>query len=362
MRSLRHDLFERRLWPLVGAILAAIVVVPFVMPSHRASAEIAPPPSAQGQPGSPAPAGRASKASSHTATPTSKTRDPFQSAIVGSRAGSASSRSATAGGTSATSGRTSATSASAPASRASSGGSGGAVPGGAAASGSTPESTPPTTTPPTTTPLTTTPPASTTPVVTTPVTAPNRPSAPARTWGIYAVDIRIGSPGDPRGYGDLARLTPLPSERSPQAMYMGVTDHGRSAVFALGAAVAVRGLGAKRSAGAFCSPSRADCALIVIPAGRTVELSYVSATGSVRPLVLRVRRIALHLTHSATVARSARRHVSAVGLCDLKLGDPIGFFAPAAESVTLPAGGSCRRHTHVVPFPGSIGAGSGERG
>ncbi|HLI58363.1 MAG TPA: hypothetical protein VKV21_01730 [Solirubrobacteraceae bacterium] len=342
MKSLQRDLFERRLWPLAIVIVAAIVAVPFVLHSHRANADIAPPPPVKAQPGSPAGAAPTPKTRHQPVAPTSRTRDPFQAAAVQRQTHTTTS--STGSG---------ATTRSSPSSTSTGGRSGGGV-GSSSASGAAVSTSATTSTP--------TPPVATTPIVTKPVTAPTHPSVPARTWRIYAVDIRIGASGDPRGYRDIARLTPLPSERSPQAMYMGVTDHGRSAVFALGAAVAVRGLGTRRSAGAFCSPSRVDCALVVIPAGKSVALSYVNATGAVRPLILRVRRIALHLTHSARIARIAQRHVSAVGLCDLKLGDPIGFIAPDTGNRTLPTTGSCRRDKHAVPFPGSIGAGSGERG
>jgi hypothetical protein len=161
---------------------------------------------------------------------------------------------------------------------------------------------------------------------------------------------------------DLPRLTPLPSPLSPQVMYMGVADHGRDAVFALGAGVEVRAVGGDRSAGAFCHPSRVDCALVVIPAGTRVGLLYVSATGTNRALVLRVDRITSVVTSSASAARLAREHVSAIGLCDLKLGDPIGFFDPSAASMTIPSVGVCRRNSRAVPFPGSLGAGSSVRG
>ena len=143
---------------------------------------------------------------------------------------------------------------------------------------------------------------------------------------------------------------------------MGVEDHGRAAVFALGAGVEVRSTGGTRSMGAFCHPSRVDCALAVIPAGRSVALLYVSPTGSDRALVLRVSRIRSETTRSEAVVRAARRHVSPIGLCDLKLGDPIGFVDPSEDSVSVPSTGACRRKKLAVAFPGSLGAGSSVRG
>ena len=161
---------------------------------------------------------------------------------------------------------------------------------------------------------------------------------------------------------DIARLTPLPRERSPQVMYMGVEDHGHAAVFALGAGVEVRPVGGSRSAGAFCHPTRLDCALAVIPAGKSVALLYVSSTGTHRGLVLKVSRIKSRVTRSQAVVKAARRHVSPLGLCDLKLGDPIGFFDLSADNVSVPSIRTCRRRKLAVAFPGSLGAGSSERG
>ncbi len=143
---------------------------------------------------------------------------------------------------------------------------------------------------------------------------------------------------------------------------MGVDDHGRAAVFALGAGVEVRAVGGSRSAGAFCHPSRVDCALAVIPSGKTVALLYVSATGKDRALLLRVSRIKSRITHSRSVLKAARRHISPLGLCDLKLGDPIGFFDLSDDSVSVPTTGSCRRRKLAIAFPGSLGAGSSVRG
>jgi hypothetical protein len=145
-------------------------------------------------------------------------------------------------------------------------------------------------------------------------------------------------------------------------MYMGVDGHGRSAVFALGAGVEVRAIGGSRSAGAFCHPSRVDCALAVIPAGKSVALLYVSSNGKDRALVLKVSRIKSQVTSSPAVLKAARRNVSPIGLCDLKLGDPIGFFDLSDDSVNVPSTGACRRRKLAVAFPGSLGAGSSVRG
>jgi hypothetical protein len=374
MRSLRRDLFERRLWPLAVALVAVIAAVPFLLHGQTAGAPVAPPPVLSGV-GAPGVAGARQDAvdTRRPTAPTSHTRDPFQPA--GTPSGLHLTR---------TSPDTTTTASTAP------------TPHPAPLVHMSPATTPVTTLTPTasapSSPVSSSPsaptepkptkpvasnPAPTAPVATTPAptkTAATRPTAPGRvaprrpsavlhrSWDIYSVDLRIGARGRLVSHRDLARLTPLPDERAPQAMYLGVTDHGRRAVFALGAGVEVRAGGEKRSLDPACSPSRLDCALVVVPAGGRIMLRYVSATGAQRTLVLDLSRITTQLTRSASAERAARRHVSAVGLCELKLGDPIGFFDPAAESVKLPSTASCRGDRLAVPFPGSLGAGSSVRG
>jgi hypothetical protein len=365
MRSLKRDLFERRLWPLAIVIVAAIVAVPFVLHSHPAGGDVAPPPATKGGPSS-STSPHHVHATRRRATPQSHRRDPFAEAAVLNAAGKDSASSTAAKATASTSAPTAPPSTSSANSAPSSAPSSGNTVSSASSSGgdtsSSPSQSSATTTPPATTTPATTPAPTTTPATTTPGTTPVDGSTPTKRWNIYSVDVRIGAPGAGVVHKDIPRLSPLPTERSPQVMYMGVADNGRRAVFALGAGVEAGAVGAVRSAGAFCDPSRADCALLVIPAGKSVGLSYVSSTGTVRTLVLDVSRIASQVTGSTSALNASRRHISAVGLCDLKLGDPIGFFNSADGIVNIPSTSTCRRHKLAVPFPGSLGAGSSERG
>ncbi|HET9126377.1 MAG TPA: hypothetical protein VFN65_15970 [Solirubrobacteraceae bacterium] len=344
MRSLRRDLFERRLWPLAVALVAVIAAVPFLLHGRIAGAPVPPPPppSAAGAPGVVGSRQDAIDTRRPTA-PTSHTRDPFQPTATPS-----------ALHLTRTSPHTTRTASTAP------------TPHPAPVvhrSPATPPATTPTPTPSApSTPVLSSPPAVTKPTATRQLAPRKHHAAPRRSWDIYSVDIRIGRWGRLATHRDPARLTPLPYERAPQVMYLGVTDHGRRAVFALGAGVEVRADGKRRSLAPACSPSRLDCALVIVPAGERVRLRYVSATGAQRTLILVVRRITTRLTRSAAAARAARDHISGVGLCELRLGDPIGFFDPAAASVKLPSTASCRRDRRAVAFPGSLGAGSSVRG
>jgi hypothetical protein len=350
MKSLRRDLFERRLWPLAVVILAAAVAVPFLLHGHGADAAIAAPPAASASSGSQSTATHHASASTKPRpTPTSKTRDPFAQ-VVQKKTSHKSSSSSKKSQSTATTSATSPTSSSASAST-SGGGSSSSSGGGSSSSSSTSSAT---TTPVVTTPVTTSPTTST-------GTGTGTTPAKTQSWDVYSVDVRAGAPKAAVSHHDIARLMPLPSERAPEALYMGVSDHGHSAVFALAAGVEVSNLGGDRSIGAYCHPTRADCALVVIPEGKSVGLTYKSASGAHRALVLRLARISSHVTHSAAAVKTARAHVSPVGLCDLKLGDPIGFFDPADDNMKIASTASCHKVKFASPFPGSLGAGSSEQ-
>lgn len=350
MRSLRHDLFERHLWPLAIVIIAAIVAVPFVLHAHRAHTAIPAPPAATttratttttttthaAHPSTPPPA-----------TPTSHSRDPFLAANVPTKAATHSSKS--------TKSATPATTTSAAA--AGSGG-GGSSSGAAAASASATATTPA----PTVTTPTVTAPTVTTPVTTTPSGTPSTGSVVTHRWDIYSVDLRVGAPGSAVARSNLELLTPLPSERNPQMMFMGVTGHGRKAGFGLGAGVVVTRLSGARSAGAACHPTLNDCAVLLVPAGKAVRLSYVGTNGTQHTLYLAVTGIRTRVTESSATAKAANARQSALGLCDLKLGDPLGFYDPTRGTMEPVSTAACRRKSLAVPFPGTLGAGSSERG
>jgi hypothetical protein len=349
MSSLRRDLIERRLWPFAIILVAAIVAVPFLLHGHGGARAVTSPPAANG---SPAPASGTTRpthaTTHHQATPTSHKRDPFSVASVQG----ASAESAT------TSTTTSSTSTSSPSSSTSSSTAATVSSGGAASSAGSgaPTSSTSTSTPANTTPVTTTP---VTPTVT---TAPETGTSKPTHWTVYSIDVRAGALGSPTARRNIAAFTPLPGERAPQAMFMGTTDHARAAVFALRAGVEVSGMSGKRSSGVICRPSLADCTLIAMPVGKSVRLSYVSSNGDQRGFALRLTRISARVITSASAARAAQGRRSAVGLCDLELGDPLGFYNPGSGQMKLPSAKACRRNHKAVAFPGSLGAGSSERG
>jgi len=350
MRSLQRDLFERRLWPLAIVLVVAIVAVPLLLHSHRARAAVAPPaPAATGKSVAPAKAAghHASTSAHHRKVPTSTTRSPFATADV-TAAGGTSTNSMTS--TTATTSSSSPSPAAAVSSSATDG------------SSTSDSSTPATTATPTaTTPVVTTP-VTTTPVTTTPVTTPATKTSTKVHVTLYSVGLRIGAAGHPSTHRNIALYTPLPSERDPQLMFMGTTDHERDAVFATGAAVGLFRRSGRRSDGASCHPTDKDCALIAVPAGRSVGLGYVSSDGVTRTLILRLTGISSRAITSPSAIKAALARHSAVGLCDLELGDPLSFYDPLNGTMTMPSAKSCRRDSMAVPFPGSLGAGTSERG
>ncbi len=342
MNSLKRDLVERRLWPLAIVLVAAIVAVPFLLHGHHtASADpIAPAPVPKAGAASTSTTSTSSTATTahRTRTPAlhmSNSRDPFAAGAVGhthhaaSSGGSASASVSAASPTVVDGSGTSTGSASASASTGTTTSLTSTPP---AATGATSPSTPTTATTPTT--------------VTPPTTVTSTPAA--RSWTIYRVDVRYGLQGKPASLSDLARLSPLPAQR-PKAMFAGVTDHGHEAAFLIGAGVGATGQGR-------CHPSRSSCAMVTLAPGQREALFYLVKDGGGRTTILRLAGVTKSVTHSARAAQAAYDRHSTLGLCDLMLGDPLGFVYDSAQgSLRRLQTAACRRNHAAVAFPGTAG-------
>jgi hypothetical protein len=337
MSSLRRDLFERKLWPLIVLLLAALVAVPLVLLKNAAAdgTPTPPPPAA-------APAAPAGTTGGHSAGPTktvsvkvliaSIPRNPFASGMPTLRAKPASNSTAAAGTSSptATSSTTTTTAAMVSPSPA-----------------ATPATTPASVTPPATGTLAPTPAGSTTTTSTTAtIAAPTTPVPPpvkVRSWTLYSVSLRYGTDAGARVRTDVARLTALPSAKQPQVMFMGVLGGGQQAVFALGAGIRHQGPG-------LCRPSRARCAALQIKGGQTETIILPTASGGTRQVLLRVVRIVSSITHSRSVALAAYQRHSAAGLCALDLANPVAY-SPVTGTLARVAGAACKTQHAAVPFP-----------
>jgi hypothetical protein len=359
MSGLRRDLIERRLWIVVVLLVAAVIAVPFLVHGHAETAgpARAPPPVIAGASTIPV-AGRGSAAPTHqhsTGSPpvpasvrhAETTRDPFSAVAAASRRSSQ-----TSTGTQTTPSSTGAASPGTP----SSGGSVTApvadprTPDPASTETTSAPAAPSTET--TTVTVTTASPAS--PPTTTTATTTATTTVPARTldppgrgpWTVYAVDVRIGVPGHRASRADLPRLSPLPSVASPKAMFSGVLDHGRLAVFALGTGVRAVGPGS-------CSPTRAECQEIALARGQTEQLRWFAADGPVVGEQLSVSHIAADSTRSRAAARAGFDRHSRAGQCELDLARPVQYDATSG-ALSHVAEAACRHIRHAVPFPGPL--------
>ena len=336
MNALRRDLFERRLWPLVALLIAAFVAVPVLVLKHPSAsgAATATPPHVS-LPGLPTTTTAATNdAPTHVK---GGTRDPFASSTPKLASQPATPLATT---TSASPSTAASTVASAP-------------------------TVTPTTTTATSAMTSPTPTAATTiaPTTTATVTGAtsNKPASAAATsgsshandsqstsstqsWTMYGVNVRIGTDANAPVRTDLERLTPLPSAKQPELMFMGVLAGGHKAVFALAAGVTHSGPG-------ICRPSRQVCSEILISAGQTERIT-VPTTGSKLPQILILRLVAIHssTTHSKSTALVAYERHSAAGLCDLDLAAPMSYNA-SNGTLSGAAGAACRKQPAQIPFP-----------
>jgi hypothetical protein len=141
---------------------------------------------------------------------------------------------------------------------------------------------------------------------------------------------------------DIPRLTALPSAGNPQLMFFGVMSGGRQAVFGLGAGVAHAGPG-------LCRPSRSSCSAIVLSAGESEAVAWPSATGTMTQAIIQVQKITSTVTHSRAKALKAYKHVSAAGICDLSMSQPV-LYDPDTGTVQNFPKNACKAQTASAPF------------
>jgi hypothetical protein len=331
MSALRRDLIERRLWPLVALLLVAVVAVPLLLlkhaPANGARAQVPPivvlpvqPPSRGAAADAPATLrGRLALNPFASGMPklTANPGVPLRSAATSSTAGTQATlvtptpAAVTPSAAASSSQSTVATSTPATGSASSQGTS-------SVASSTTASSNPP----------------PTTQVI-------SQPSA--RSWTIYAVDLRVGKYKQAPVRRDLARLTLLPSPNQPELMFMGTMAGGRQAVFALGAGVQHSGAGE-------CRPQRRQCSAILLRAGQTELITVPNAGGGQWQLLLQLVNVRSRVTRSQSEALAAYKRQSAAGRCDLDLAKPMTY-SQSEGTVSAGAGTSCRRQPAALPFP-----------
>jgi hypothetical protein len=159
-------------------------------------------------------------------------------------------------------------------------------------------------------------------------TKPSQPSKPTKPKTVYNVAVLFGAL--PAGttpetaqltpYENLKLLTPLPSSQQPLIIFRGVTSGGKSATFTLVGEAILHGT-------ATCLPSASQCEAIDLKPGQTEQLEYVTATGTQELYELRVVGIVAAEGTSASVksmlrgeskaGRAILRHAGLVAIPDL---------------------------------------------
>jgi hypothetical protein len=341
MSSLRRDLLERKLWIIVAVLLAAVIAVPVLLLKSA---------SAGGAPTLPAPPA-ADTVTSATTSQTSTTkppsnapakvvlariaRDPFAASVpkLSAKPGSTTAAtSASSGASTSSSTGSAASSGSSTVSMVSPAPATGTATGSATASGGANSAGTTATT-------------STTPTSTIASTSPSTQAAKpvkVQSWTTYSVTVRFGKDLSVPLRTNIARLTPLPSGRAPEVMFMGVMSDGRSAVFALRQAIGHTGPG-------LCRPDHDLCSAIVLKPGQTERLTIPTASGGERKVVLRVVSLTSSITHSQKVALDAFNRISHSGACDLLLSDPMLYNLETGTLSNVPKS-ICKGDPNATPF------------
>jgi hypothetical protein len=131
-------------------------------------------------------------------------------------------------------------------------------------------------------------------------TTPSKPSQPAKPKIVYHVAVQFGelpvsatTPLTP--YENLKLLTPLPSSAQALIVFRGVTAGGKSATFTLVGEAILHGQGK-------CLPSATQCEAIDLQPGKAEQLEYLSPeTGQVLSYELQVVSITSEKASSAAV-------------------------------------------------------------
>jgi hypothetical protein len=146
----------------------------------------------------------------------------------------------------------------------------------------------------------------------------SKPSKPAKPKAAYSVAVQFGvlPPGTSaeaaslQSFLGLSKATPLPSKKERLIEFLGVTVSGasRSASFAIEAELLPSPGGS-----ATCLPSPVQCKVINLKEGRTEQLLYLSPSGQTVTYELRVVSIAPTSASSAAVKRALSAQVAAAG-------------------------------------------------
>jgi len=132
-----------------------------------------------------------------------------------------------------------------------------------------------------------------------PSPSPSPGPPPAPTTFTYMVDLRLGEGERPRLYRNVQRLTPLPSDRNPQVVFLGVSTDRKEAIFLVDSDLRQDGEGK-------CQPSRRDCTFLHLKVSdfQDEQLLYDPATD-------RTYNLKLESINRVPVERAARQSATA---------------------------------------------------
>ncbi len=137
-------------------------------------------------------------------------------------------------------------------------------------------------------------------------TTPSTPVKPAPkkvAKTVYVVSVQfgvmatLGALSQLTPYPNLKRLQQLPSAQDVRLVFSGARGNGKGAVFALSREAILKGQGT-------CIPSAEQCEAIDLEAGQSEELTYLEPDGQSVPYELKV----LSITKESTTASAARVH------------------------------------------------------
>jgi hypothetical protein len=142
---------------------------------------------------------------------------------------------------------------------------------------------------------------------TTTTTTTTKPATPPKPATVYHVAVQFGEvpagtlPASAQltAYENLKLLTPLPSAKQPLLVFRGVTVHGKSATFTLVGETILHGAAA-------CLPSATRCEEIDLKPGQSEQLEYLTAAGTTVVYELRVVSIVSSKASTAGVANVLR--------------------------------------------------------
>jgi len=183
---------------------------------------------------------------------------------------------------------------------------------------------------------------------------PSKPSTPAKPKTVYHVAVLFGLL--PAGatpltaqltpYENLKLLTPLPSAQQPLIVFRGVTAGGKSATFTLVGEAILHGNGA-------CLPNASRCEAIDLQSGQSEQLEFLSAAGQPELYELRIVSIASTEASSAAVESMLRgeskagsallKHAGLVAIPDLHYSSQAGVLVFATHPAFAARARAARR-------------------